>query len=103
MRIFKEITFNLTKIKSKIGLIKIKRMEKNTLINTNTYSFNLPSKCIFMEDIVFEVSLFIKKCHINGIIKKYVINVLRKQKKYTVLFTLFIKITSLIYNPGIKK
>jgi hypothetical protein len=52
------------------GAIKTHRIEKNTLNNKKTYSFNLPSKCIFIEDIVFDVSLLIKKVHIKGSMKK---------------------------------
>ena len=70
IRISNEIILNFIRIESKSGLIKTQRIEKNILSKIKTYSLSLPSKCIFIEDIVLEVSLLIKKCHIMGSIRK---------------------------------
>lgn len=96
IRMSKGIIFNLIKIKSKSGLIKTQRIERNTRSSIKTYSFNFPSKCIFIEDIVLEVSLLIKKCHMIGIIKKYVIKVLIKKKKKIAFFILIMNKASFL-------
>ena len=66
MIVFKDIIFVFNNKNKNIGAVNIKIIDKRSFKIKKMYSFILPSKCIFIEETLVDVSLLRKKYHIKG-------------------------------------